>query len=419
MSAESFGMMSDAYFVGRQQLVQWVNDLLDLNIKKVEECAPGAIYCQIVDSIFPGKIAIKRCDFNYHYEHEYLKNYKVLQDSFKKLGLEKVIPVDRLVKSRHQDNLEFLQWMYMWYQNCVGTDEVVEYDGYKRRCMSKNGKTFKSNRTAAKKPARASTRASSTRSTASTRAAPARSTATTRTGSTGARASGRSQVSTTRASSRGGARAGAAASRNSGVRKGATRAGAAAAAAASSKADPDPALVKELGSVKQQKDELEKEFEELTSVAKDLEKERDFYFNKILTIETLVKEQQDDSNKAVMAKILEVLYSTDESAAAADGDDAGDAPAATEDLDADPIEEEPEPEAQGSGFDDDEEALQGDDEDLDAVLAHEEELLAAEEAEAAQQPADNSDLITDDDLLAEDFGDEFGGDDDGDEDLLF
>jgi hypothetical protein len=39
----------------RQELIQWINDLLQLNYTKVEQCGTGAVYCQIMDSIYGEK----------------------------------------------------------------------------------------------------------------------------------------------------------------------------------------------------------------------------------------------------------------------------------------------------------------------------------------------------------------------------
>lgn len=36
----------------RTELLAWLNDLLQVNYTKVEQCGTGAAYCQIMDSIF-------------------------------------------------------------------------------------------------------------------------------------------------------------------------------------------------------------------------------------------------------------------------------------------------------------------------------------------------------------------------------
>lgn len=38
--------------VSRTDLLAWVNELLQLNYTKVEQCGTGAAYCQILDSIY-------------------------------------------------------------------------------------------------------------------------------------------------------------------------------------------------------------------------------------------------------------------------------------------------------------------------------------------------------------------------------
>eukprot|EP00033_Pygsuia_biforma_P001387 GCRY01001569.1.p1 GENE.GCRY01001569.1~~GCRY01001569.1.p1 ORF type:complete len:236 (+),score=27.98 GCRY01001569.1:167-874(+) len=128
----SIGIMDGAFFVGRRELLAWLNSLLGLNYSKVEQCASGAAHCQILDTIYPGKIPLQKVNFNATLEYEFVKNYKVLQTAFAKLGIDKHIPVDLLVKGKYQDNLEFLQWMKRFHDINFGGDNE-DYDAASRR----------------------------------------------------------------------------------------------------------------------------------------------------------------------------------------------------------------------------------------------------------------------------------------------
>ncbi|KAM0324300.1 hypothetical protein ACHAQA_008077, partial [Verticillium albo-atrum] len=62
----------------RQELVQWLNSLLQLNITKVEQCGTGAALCQVFDSIFLD-VPMSRVKFNVNSEYAYIQNFKILQ----------------------------------------------------------------------------------------------------------------------------------------------------------------------------------------------------------------------------------------------------------------------------------------------------------------------------------------------------
>lgn len=53
------------------------------------------------------------------------------------------------------------------------------------------------------------------------------------------------------------------------------------------------------------------EHEEITKIAKDIENERDFYFNKVVAIENILKEEQEQ-NTPLLKSIYEILYQTEE-----------------------------------------------------------------------------------------------------------
>lgn len=131
-AACSIGMMDGAFFVSRTELLLWVNGVLNVNVAKVEQCASGAIYCQILDACHPGTIAMGKVNWMAKVDHEFVPNYKVLQAAFDRHKIERNIPVDLLIKAKYQDNLEFLQWMKCYWERS-GAGAGNGYDPVERR----------------------------------------------------------------------------------------------------------------------------------------------------------------------------------------------------------------------------------------------------------------------------------------------
>uniref|UniRef100_A0A3B3BRG4 Calponin-homology (CH) domain-containing protein n=1 Tax=Oryzias melastigma TaxID=30732 RepID=A0A3B3BRG4_ORYME len=84
-------------------------------------CAAGAAYCQFMDMLFPGCVLLKKVKFQAKLEHEFIHNFKVLQAAFKRMSVDKIIPVEKLVKGKFQDNFEFVQWFKKFFD--------ANYDG--------------------------------------------------------------------------------------------------------------------------------------------------------------------------------------------------------------------------------------------------------------------------------------------------
>ncbi|GBF96000.1 hypothetical protein Rsub_08815 [Raphidocelis subcapitata] len=124
---------------GRSELLGWINSTLDLRIGKVEETASGAVACQMMDALHPGVVAMKKVDFNAKSEYEYINNYKVLQEAFTKLNIDKHIEVSKLVKARPLDNMEFMQWLKTYFDTHTGGRAVHDYDPAARRALCKTG----------------------------------------------------------------------------------------------------------------------------------------------------------------------------------------------------------------------------------------------------------------------------------------
>ncbi|KAK6303411.1 microtubule-associated protein RP/EB family member 1 [Coregonus clupeaformis] len=229
--------------LSRHDMLSWINESVQMNYAKIEQLCSGAAYCQFMDMLFPGCIPLKKVKFQAKLETEFLHNFKLLQTSFKKIGVDKIIPVDKLIKGKFQDNFEFVQWFKKLFDaNYDGKD----YDPVSARQGQDTAPTPNPGQVASKprKPTTAPTRSTTTVTKPLPRSA----------GSALRRPGGAGDV---------------------------------------------------------ERVELAQEVSSLKATVQDMEKERDFYFGKLRSIEVICQEVDGEAD-ATMQKIMDVLYATDE-----------------------------------------------------------------------------------------------------------
>lgn len=120
--------------LSRSALVDFFNDILALDITKIDELGNGAAYCQLLDSIY-GDVPMSKVKFDARSTFEMQSNHKILQQMF----LKHKIPYDfdslKLMKCRLQDNLEFSQWIHQFWQS---SKHIPDYDPTMRRAGKGN-----------------------------------------------------------------------------------------------------------------------------------------------------------------------------------------------------------------------------------------------------------------------------------------
>ncbi|KAL5556929.1 hypothetical protein UlMin_039165 [Ulmus minor] len=264
--ATKIGMMDPAYFVGRSEILTWINSTLNLSLSKVEEACSGAVHCQLMDAAHPGMVPMHKVNFDAKSEYEMIQNYKVLQDVFNKLKISKHIEVNKLIKGRPLDNLEFMQWMKR-YCDSVNGGHVQSYNALERREACKGGKE------ASKKGAQS--QASSKGTTAASKAH----------SSHNARRNDAITVNTVNQSGK--------------TSRPSSSGGPAHASRPASSGGPVPAY--------------DEKITELKLSVDSLEKERDFYFAKLRDIEILCQ-SPEIGNLTVVEAIKKILYAADDDA---------------------------------------------------------------------------------------------------------
>nr|AGE96040.1 microtubule binding protein [Encephalitozoon cuniculi] len=96
----------------RRELIEWIRSL-GIGISAIEELGKGVAICKILSIIhkdFPQNFVKNPAG-----EHDYLRNMKICQEFFGSRNIKLYFPVDRLVKCKMQDNLEVAQWLARYY----------------------------------------------------------------------------------------------------------------------------------------------------------------------------------------------------------------------------------------------------------------------------------------------------------------
>eukprot|EP01084_Bolivina_argentea_P208871 355937_1 len=287
-SASAVGMMNPAFAVGRREILEWTNSNLQLNLSKVEETANGCVALQFIDMCHPGTVAMSKIKWEARLEHEYVQNYKVLQNAFEKVGIDKHIPVDKLVRGKYQDNLEWMQWL-KWYVETAGATDG--YDPLATRSKCKGGRRPSSNqRPTRTEPVQVSGNVPSVGN--------AQNVKNKNTGGTG--------VAKTNASS-----SNALKTKKSSTRMNNSSSGTAAAPSSLS-CDKDTEIVS-----------LKAELEKMRVTTEEVSRERMFYFDKLRLVELYLqlKEEQGGDEMGGTKEIFKILYASteDEIAVSEDG----------------------------------------------------------------------------------------------------
>ena len=279
----NIGIMDGAFFVGRKEILDWLNRTLHLNLTKIEETAFGGVAIQLVDIMYPGQVPIHKVNWSAKQSFEFVGNYKILQSTMAKLKIDRYVDVDKLIKGKYQDNLEFMQWMKRFFEMSV-SEVSPDYDPVAQRARGKGGAAYNSKYSIA----------GGATATSSAPKPAARTTASRKPASRGtAQKENTTNPNPSAASSRPSSSAGVKKVRENGA--------------------PSEEDKKEVAALKVATETQARQITDLKQEMDGLEKERDFYFDKLRDIEMMLQDKEDNGEGTELtASIFKILYATTE-----------------------------------------------------------------------------------------------------------
>ena len=111
MEEENFGLMDQAYFVGKKEVLAWVNKVTQANVERIEQLGTGAVHCQLIDAFYEKVVPLSKVNWKARADHEFIHNLRLMQKALVDLKFNKKVDIEKLAKAKYQDNLEFAQWI--------------------------------------------------------------------------------------------------------------------------------------------------------------------------------------------------------------------------------------------------------------------------------------------------------------------
>jgi RP/EB family microtubule-associated protein len=288
MAVNVYATSSTTENLSRHEMLEWVNDCLQSQFSKIEQLHNGAAYCLYMDILFPGIVPLKKVKWNSRNELDWLSNWKLVLTAFKDVQVDKQLAVEKLMKAKFQDNFEFLQWFKKFFDANYDGHEYDPIDMRNNEPLPIDPKQPQSAPSSAlKKASNPTLNRPAPRVSAPVTRKPLAPSAHPHPVTTSAKQSPRSTIpsATSRTSLPSAAGGGAHAGNNNN-------------AAQTAK------LEKELEEARTQISDMD---EAITA----LERERDFYFSKLRSIEVMCQDN-DATGQLEISKVLNVLYETEE-----------------------------------------------------------------------------------------------------------
>lgn len=129
--------------IGRYELLQWLNRLLEMDYAKIEELQDGVAYVQLLDALYPNAVPLHLVRFRSNMVSDWEYNFKIFRRVLSLKNIVKELAIRKLTDGVFCEHLELLQWMHtLVHQVCPNV--MLTYRAHEARQLLTQRRNSKS-----------------------------------------------------------------------------------------------------------------------------------------------------------------------------------------------------------------------------------------------------------------------------------
>eukprot|EP00898_Chlorokybus_atmophyticus_P004977 jgi/Chlat1/5480/Chrsp36S05455 len=120
--------------LSRNELLAWLNELLQTDYTKLTDLADGVAVCQVLDAVYPEQaVRLDRVNFSAKTSDAKLNNWRLVASALDRQGLSKQLNLAALSQGKLNDLQDILQWCYAL---CQQKQPLRSYNAFEKRMQA-------------------------------------------------------------------------------------------------------------------------------------------------------------------------------------------------------------------------------------------------------------------------------------------
>ena len=102
--------------ISKDDLIVWFRKNISNRLHTIEELGNGGDFLLAMEILIPGSVTLQKVKFNKTTESDRLRNFRTLRKLFHKLGIDKDIEAEKMVRGLFKENYHFALWFRAFFR---------------------------------------------------------------------------------------------------------------------------------------------------------------------------------------------------------------------------------------------------------------------------------------------------------------